>query len=59
MVIKRGEKEGEGQSSIESGATAAQVEAPDAEHIPVEAGTQGLVGRLKVPRVLPPEPPEM
>jgi len=59
MVIKRGEKEGEGQSTVEGGATATQVEAPDAEHIPVKAGTQGLVSRLKVPRVLPPEPPEV
>lgn len=58
MVKAGGEKECEGQSTVEGRATAAQVEAPDAEYIRVKPGTQGLVGRLKVPGVLPPEPPE-
>ena len=52
-------KQGNPQSTVEGGATAAEVETAYAEHILVEAGTQGLVGRLKVPCVLPPEPPEI
>ena len=47
------------QAPVEQRAAAAQMEFPQVQHVLVEAGAEGLVGHLKVPRVFPPEPPEI